>query len=160
MCGRYTNTAGIDEINDHFAVSLKGEAGTRRFNVAPAEEVLALVAPLNGEVEPRLLRWGLVPSGCHSRSPCYGRSQRSMGVGAERRVADVRCLPESCGAGIHNRVLVVVADRATQRAWLSSALDAAEAAELCGSLLANRLSARPANPVLHRVGESRGALVC
>ena len=61
MCGRYTNTAGIDEINDHFAVQLKDDVGTRRFNIAPTEEVLALVAP-KGEVEPRLLRWGLIPS--------------------------------------------------------------------------------------------------
>lgn len=61
MCGRYTNTAGIDELNDHFAVPLKDDAGTKRFNIAPTEEVLALVAP-EDRVEPRLLRWGLVPS--------------------------------------------------------------------------------------------------
>lgn len=164
MCGRYTNTAGIDEINDHLGVPLKDDVGTRRFNVAPTEEVLALVAP-NGEVEPRLLRWGLVPSwrtdlkGASrlinarmewvTSSPVYrgliGKgSRRALQVAdgyfewlkAERRgelrqpfffqvdsgvpfafaslwtlakvdgewvqsvsFADVRCLPESCGAG-------------------------------------------------------------
>src|SRR5262249_59599294 len=38
-----------------------GEQGTRRYNIAPTEEVLAIVAP-RGEHEARLLRWGLVPS--------------------------------------------------------------------------------------------------
>ena len=61
MCGRYTNTAGVEELNDRFNVPITGEAGTRRYNVAPTEEVLAIVAP-TGEPEARLLRWGLVPT--------------------------------------------------------------------------------------------------
>ncbi|MCW3070023.1 MAG: hypothetical protein JWL67_2648 [Solirubrobacterales bacterium] len=60
MCGRYTNTAGPEELNDRFRVPIESDAGTRRFNVAPTEEVLAVVAP-NGTQEARLLRWGLVP---------------------------------------------------------------------------------------------------
>jgi putative SOS response-associated peptidase YedK len=60
MCGRYTNTAGPEELNDRFRVPIAGDAGTRRFNVAPTEEVLAIVAP-RGEREARLLRWGLIP---------------------------------------------------------------------------------------------------
>lgn len=64
MCGRYTNTAGPEELNDRFRVPIHGDAGTRRFNVAPTEEVLAIVAP-KGEPEARLLRWGLVPSWAH-----------------------------------------------------------------------------------------------
>jgi putative SOS response-associated peptidase YedK len=61
MCGRYTNTAGPEELNDRFSVPVMSDAGTRRFNVAPTEEVLAIVAP-KGEPEARLLRWGLVPT--------------------------------------------------------------------------------------------------
>jgi putative SOS response-associated peptidase YedK len=60
MCGRYTNTAGPEELNDRFRVPIVSEAGTRRFNIAPTEEVLAIVAP-KGEAQARLLRWGLVP---------------------------------------------------------------------------------------------------
>ena len=60
MCGRYTNTAGPEELNDRFSVPITSDAGTRRFNVAPTEEVLAIVAP-KGEAEARVLRWGLVP---------------------------------------------------------------------------------------------------
>ena len=60
MCGRYTNTAGPEELNDRFRVPIAGTEGTRRYNVAPTEEVLAIVAP-KGEQEARLLRWGLIP---------------------------------------------------------------------------------------------------
>jgi putative SOS response-associated peptidase YedK len=60
MCGRYTNTAGVEELNARFKVPIPSETGTRRFNVAPTEEVLAIVAP-KGEPEARLLRWGLIP---------------------------------------------------------------------------------------------------
>ncbi len=60
MCGRYTNTAGVEELNARFRVPISADAGTRRFNIAPTEEVLAIVAP-TGEPEARLLRWGLVP---------------------------------------------------------------------------------------------------
>jgi putative SOS response-associated peptidase YedK len=61
VCGRYTNTAGVQELNDRFRVPFTSPAGTHRFNIAPTEEVLAIVAP-HGEPEARLLRWGLIPS--------------------------------------------------------------------------------------------------
>jgi len=60
MCGRYTNTAGPEELNDRFRIPITSDAGTRRFNIAPTEEVLAIVAP-KGEAQARLLRWGLIP---------------------------------------------------------------------------------------------------
>jgi putative SOS response-associated peptidase YedK len=62
MCGRYTNTRGFEELNDRLRIWIPGEQGTRRYNIAPTEEVLAIVAP-RGELEPRLLRWGLIPPG-------------------------------------------------------------------------------------------------
>src|SRR3984957_18401994 len=61
MCGRYTNTLGPEELNERFRVPIPGPGGTGRFNIAPTEEVLAIVAP-KGEPEARLLRWGLIPS--------------------------------------------------------------------------------------------------
>jgi putative SOS response-associated peptidase YedK len=60
VCGRYTNPAGIQELNDRFKVPIPSEAGTRRFNVAPTEEVLAIVSP-KGQPLAKLLRWGLIP---------------------------------------------------------------------------------------------------
>jgi putative SOS response-associated peptidase YedK len=61
VCGRYTNTVGPEELNDRFRVPIPGPEGTGRFNIAPTEEVLAIVAP-KGEPEARMLRWGLIPS--------------------------------------------------------------------------------------------------
>ncbi|HEV3048634.1 MAG TPA: SOS response-associated peptidase [Solirubrobacteraceae bacterium] len=64
MCGRYTNTAGPEELNERFRVPIASDAGTRRYNIAPTEQVLAVVSP-KGEPEARLLRWGLVPPWAH-----------------------------------------------------------------------------------------------
>jgi putative SOS response-associated peptidase YedK len=60
MCGRYTNTVGPEELNERFGVRMLGEQGTHRFNIAPTEQVLAIVSP-EGAPEARMLRWGLVP---------------------------------------------------------------------------------------------------
>jgi putative SOS response-associated peptidase YedK len=60
MCGRYTNTAGVEELNARLGVPILSEEGTHRYNIAPTEQVLAIVAP-KGEPEARMLRWGLLP---------------------------------------------------------------------------------------------------
>jgi len=60
MCGRYTNTAGVQELNDRFKVPITESAGTRRYNIAPTEDVLAIVSR-EGEPQARVMRWGLVP---------------------------------------------------------------------------------------------------
>src|SRR5689334_6360516 len=67
MCGRYTNTAGPEELNDRFRVPIATAEGTHRFNIAPTEEVLAVVLDADGDGGPparraELMRWGLVPS--------------------------------------------------------------------------------------------------
>ncbi len=61
MCGRYTNTAGPEELNERFRVPIASAEGTHRYNVAPTEQVLTIVAA-KGEPEAELMRWGLVPS--------------------------------------------------------------------------------------------------
>jgi len=60
MCGRYTNTAGPEELGERFAVRLPDGRGTRRFNIAPTEEVL-VVRAAEGRREAELMRWGLLP---------------------------------------------------------------------------------------------------
>jgi putative SOS response-associated peptidase YedK len=64
VCGRYTNTAGVEELNDRFNVPITSEAGTHRFNIAPTEEVLTIVAP-KGEPVAEVMRWGLIPAWAH-----------------------------------------------------------------------------------------------
>jgi putative SOS response-associated peptidase YedK len=65
MCGRYTNTKRSDEIEARLAETLgvttpAAKSACERFNVAPTQEVLAVVEDGAGR---RLeqLRWGLVP---------------------------------------------------------------------------------------------------
>lgn len=60
MCGRYTNTVGPEELNERFGVPMLGGQGTHRYNIAPTEQVLGIVAP-DGAPEARMLRWGLIP---------------------------------------------------------------------------------------------------
>jgi putative SOS response-associated peptidase YedK len=66
MCGRYTNTLGPEElgrqIGDQLGVRIRDSAGTRRYNVAPTEQILTIVAA-DGETQARMLRWDLVPAG-------------------------------------------------------------------------------------------------
>jgi putative SOS response-associated peptidase YedK len=66
VCGRFTNTQRkSDEIQQKLAAKLgieqpAGERGFERFNIAPTQEVLAVVEDAQGRrMDP--LRWGLVP---------------------------------------------------------------------------------------------------
>lgn len=65
MCGRFTNTAGPEEISKQIGaplgVQIRESAGTGRYNVAPTEQVLAIVAPDQQQPDARMLRWGLLP---------------------------------------------------------------------------------------------------
>ena len=61
VCGRYTNTLSAGDLEEHFRTSIPTEIGTRRYNVAPTEEILAIVRGRDGEPQARVLRWGLVP---------------------------------------------------------------------------------------------------
>ena len=63
MCGRYTNTAEPHALEQRFGLRLASTEGTRRYNVAPTEPVLAVVAGSDDPATPvaRTMRWGLVP---------------------------------------------------------------------------------------------------
>ncbi|MBW3606805.1 MAG: SOS response-associated peptidase [Actinobacteria bacterium] len=63
MCGRYTlATADFGRLRARFALRESLEV-RRRFNVAPGDDVLAVIRPDNdrAQVEGTSLRWGLVP---------------------------------------------------------------------------------------------------
>jgi putative SOS response-associated peptidase YedK len=66
MCGRYSNTGRRADpfqvgIAERLRVALpESDAGFERFNIAPTDEVLAVVEDQTGRRLP-LLRWGLVP---------------------------------------------------------------------------------------------------
>ena len=62
--GRYSLTKRRRDVEKEIAarlrVRLRGEEGYERFNIAPTQEVLAIVHNRDGR-RARLLRWGLVP---------------------------------------------------------------------------------------------------
>ena len=207
----------MQELNERFNVPFPGGQGTHRYNVAPTEDVLAIVSP-KGEPEARLLRWGLVPTWADdlkiankminakletvTSRPAFRRlvprgARRALQIAdgyyewlkPERRgeprqpflfrvdggipfafaalwtpakidgewvqsVTLLTCDSASnrVAAAIHDRMPVILADPAAQRAWLDHSLDAEEALALCGPLAESRLSAAPANPALNKPG--------
>ena len=65
MCGRYSSTAGREEIGKQIGgplgLRIARKMATPAYNIAPTEDVLAIVAP-EGIPQARMVRWGLVPS--------------------------------------------------------------------------------------------------
>lgn len=61
ICGRYTNTAEPAALEQRFGVSIPFSEGTRRYNIAPTQPVLAIVRGPDGERVARAMRWGLIP---------------------------------------------------------------------------------------------------
>ncbi|HEY2569985.1 MAG TPA: SOS response-associated peptidase [Solirubrobacteraceae bacterium] len=61
MCGRYTNTAEPSALEQRFGVSIPFSEGSRRYNVAPTETIVAVVRGQQGERVARPMRWGLIP---------------------------------------------------------------------------------------------------
>jgi len=61
MCGRYTlATPDPSQLRARWPLGERVEV-RRRYNVAPGDDVVAVVRPRGGEPEGTLLRWGLVP---------------------------------------------------------------------------------------------------
>jgi putative SOS response-associated peptidase YedK len=56
---------------------------------------------------------------------------------------------------VHNRMPVILPDSEAEAAWMSGDLEAEEAVSLCVPLEPGRLSAKPANPALNKVGGTK-----
>jgi putative SOS response-associated peptidase YedK len=221
MCGRYTNTLGPEELGRQFGVEIPTSEGTRRYNVAPTEQVLAIIAPA-GQPQARLLRWGLTPYwaidtkdapkmiNARLETVTTRRAYRTLIPKASRRALQIadgyyewlkperRSEPRqpfhfqvdggvpfafaalwtpakidgrwlhsvtliTCdsaanriAAAIHDRMPVILADPAAQRAWLDPTVCVEEALELCRALPSARMSARPANLAVNNVNSPEG----
>lgn len=69
MCGRYTLSVTDDILEQHFALTAPPPR-TPRYNIAPSQMVLAIrLNPTSAQREWALLRWGLIPSWTHDRTP-------------------------------------------------------------------------------------------
>ena len=62
MCGRFVSSSSADAISKFFGASFEGEALPANFNVAPTQDVLAVLADAGGERSVQAFHWGLVPS--------------------------------------------------------------------------------------------------
>lgn len=62
MCGRFVSSSSADTISKFFGASFEGEALPANYNVAPTQDVLAVVANAAGERIVQTFHWGLVPS--------------------------------------------------------------------------------------------------
>jgi putative SOS response-associated peptidase YedK len=226
MCGRYTNTAEPYALEQRFGLRLNFTEGTRRYNIAPTEPVIAVVrsqdAPPDmadpGTHEARLMRWGLIPpwgrqkagytminarSESVAQKPAYrgliaSAATRALlpadgffewlrsedrkqprqpfhftvddggpfalaGLWTEawqdgERVASVTIL--TCRANqlvgrLHDRMPVILPDRASEQAWLDPRLDGPAAQELCQPLPDERMHAAAANPAVNGTAKDR-----
>ena len=62
ICGRYTNTAEPAALEQRFGVTIPFSEGSRRYNIAPTETIVAVVRGPDGERRWRApMRWGLIP---------------------------------------------------------------------------------------------------
>jgi putative SOS response-associated peptidase YedK len=227
VCGRYTNLADPSDLEQRFGVPVPFSEGSRRYNIAPTEPVVAIVLGRDGKPVARELRWGLIPGWAkdpkiasrmiNARSetadsrPAYRRllasarhrallpadgfyewlrpeDRRRQRVpfrftlrdgslfafaglwtraylpapepgGEEQAVETVTILttrPNAVVAPLHDRMPVILADRASELAWLSPALNLAGARALCEPLPDDLLVAAPANPILNKSGIPEG----
>jgi putative SOS response-associated peptidase YedK len=61
MCGRYTLTSDVGELLDQLEIEFPPELGhPRRYNIAPSQPVLALVADPHPRID--VMEWGYVPT--------------------------------------------------------------------------------------------------
>ena len=60
VCGRFTSSVRREAITERFQVAVP-ETVSERYNVAPAQRVLSIRMSEDGEREPVLFRWGLIP---------------------------------------------------------------------------------------------------
>ena len=97
MCGRFTLTASLEEIAAHFRFLAGGLEWRPRYNIAPSQQVLAIVRSPEGHRKGGYLRWGLIPP--WAKDPSIGsrminaRSESVWSKPAFRRaIAKRRCL--------------------------------------------------------------------
>jgi putative SOS response-associated peptidase YedK len=70
MCGRFTLVASKDELAEEFDLDDLPADWRPRYNVAPTQEVFALLAGADGARRSGWLRWGLIPA--WAKDPAIG----------------------------------------------------------------------------------------
>jgi putative SOS response-associated peptidase YedK len=78
MCGRFTLTASGDELAEAFDLD-EAQSLEPRYNIAPSQEVVAVVAGPDGRCRSGMLRWGFVSSHLAGRRPLINARAESVG---------------------------------------------------------------------------------
>jgi putative SOS response-associated peptidase YedK len=87
MCGRYTLASpDPSQLRARFGIGERLEV-RRRYNVAPGDDVLAVVRPRDAEPEGALLRWGLVPFWARSPSEVAAKTINARAESVAERPA-------------------------------------------------------------------------
>ena len=108
MCGRFTLSANLDDLQGRFGFMARDLEYRPRYNIAPTQPVLVVIVdPQNGNRQAESMRWGLVPF--WAKDPPHGFRLAEEAVAADRWVAD----------GNYGQVRDIVWQRATCLIWLN-----------------------------------------
>jgi putative SOS response-associated peptidase YedK len=92
MCGRFTLTASGEEIADAFGLD-EPPVLAPRYNIAPSQEIAAVLSGADGRRRFEVLRWGFVPAKDGGRPIINARSETAWSRGVFKDAfARRRCL--------------------------------------------------------------------
>ncbi len=101
MCGRFSLGADATTLASQFNL-FEGPAWTPRYNIAPTQEVLVVLAdPTTARRQARLHRWGLIPSWA---------KDRSMGNQLINAQAETAAIKPAFRAAFRKRRCLILAD--------------------------------------------------
>ncbi len=61
MCGRFVSASSPERIAEYFGAAFEGETLGENYNVAPTNDIYAVVAGPDGEPRLEVFHWGLIP---------------------------------------------------------------------------------------------------
>jgi putative SOS response-associated peptidase YedK len=67
MCGRFVSTSSPDRIASYFGAEVASESLGENFNVAPTQDIYAVVTGADGVARVQAFHWGLIPSWAKDR---------------------------------------------------------------------------------------------
>ena len=67
MCGRFVSTSAPDKIASYFGAEADVESLGENFNVAPTQDISAVVTAPDGVTRLEAFHWGLIPSWAKDR---------------------------------------------------------------------------------------------
>jgi putative SOS response-associated peptidase YedK len=71
MCGRFVSSSTPERIAEYFGAAFQGETLGENFNVAPTNDIYAVVAGADGAPRLEVFHWGLIPVWAKERKVGY-----------------------------------------------------------------------------------------